>query len=150
MFRERLEIHEDCDEDGTQHLIVENLKYFQEITTSLKVLARATPRDKLILTTGLRQLGLSVAVTCNSPQDAATLNTADVGIAFGATVNSNSADIQLLKPSIHSIVTAIQWGRYAHTSARLFMQFQITLIFVLLFTQFIGALIIGAAPLGTV
>ncbi|CAK74066.1 unnamed protein product (macronuclear) [Paramecium tetraurelia] len=84
---------------GVEVQEVKNLLKFQEIAVHLKVLARATPEDKFILATGLKQLDNVIAVTGDGTNDAPALRKADVGFAMGITgtdVCKDAADIILL------------------------------------------------------
>ena len=62
---------------------IANEDAFQEITKSLKVLARSRPEDKYALVTGLIERGHVVAVTGDGTNDAPALRKADVGLAMG-------------------------------------------------------------------
>lgn len=50
--------------------VIANVHAFREIIKELRVLARATPMDKYILVTGLRNEGNVVAITGDSTIDA--------------------------------------------------------------------------------
>jgi magnesium-transporting ATPase (P-type) len=107
-----------------QKEVVNDLHAFREIVKELRVLARSTPMDKYILTTGLKQLGNVVAVTGDGTNDAAALKKADVGFAMGKAgteVAKEAADIILLDDNFGSLVTSIKWGRNVYDSIRKFL-----------------------------
>ena len=111
-------------ENGERKEVVNDLHAFREIVRELKVLARSTPMDKYILTTGLKQLGNVVAVTGDGTNDAAALKKADVGFAMGRAgteVAKEAADIILLDDNFGSLVTSIKWGRNVYDSIRKFL-----------------------------
>lgn len=54
-------------------MLPEHLQAFAEIANHIRVLARATPRDRLILVAGLKNLGKTVAVTGSGINDAEAL-----------------------------------------------------------------------------
>lgn len=68
---------------GEKREVIANVHAFREIIKELRVLARSTPMDKYILTTGLRNEGNVVAVTGDGTNDAAALKKANVGFAMG-------------------------------------------------------------------
>ena len=103
-----------------------NQDRFKDIASQLKVLARSTPEDKYMLVTGLKCLGMVVAVTGDGTNDAPALKKADVGFAMGIAgteVAKDSSDIIILDDNFSSIVTAIKWGRNIYTNVRKFLQF---------------------------
>ena len=63
--------------------VVRNQENFKRVRDQLKVLAQASPADKYILATGLKQLGHVVAVTGARLGDDPVLRKADVGFAMG-------------------------------------------------------------------
>jgi P-type E1-E2 ATPase len=114
------------------------------------VLARSRPEDKYLLVTGLKEMGDIVAVTGDGTNDAPALKKADVGFAMGLTgtdVAKGACDIILMDDNFASIVKACMWGRNIFDSIRKFLQFQLTVNVVALFTAFIGAVVLKESPL---
>lgn len=112
------------DEKGQGKII--NFNMFTAIAKELKVLARSSPEDKLILVTGLMQMGEVVAVTGDGTNDAPALKKADVGFAMGITgteVSKEAAGIILMDDNFSSIITAMKYGRNIYDSIRKFIQF---------------------------
>jgi len=117
------------------------------------VLARSTPEDKYMLVTGLKQLGMVVAVTGDGTNDAPALKKADVGFAMGIAgteVAKDASDIILLNDNFASCVTAVKWGRNIYTNVRKFLQFQLTVNVVAMFIVFIGSVLLRDPPLTSV
>jgi len=99
---------------------------FNKIKPHLKVLARSSPSDKLILVTGQQDSGGVVAVTGDGTNDAPALTKADVGFAMGITgtdVAKGACDIILLDDNFSSIITALRYGRNVFDNVRKFLQF---------------------------
>ena len=116
----------------------------------MRVLARSRPEDKYLLVTGLKELGDIVAVTGDGTNDAPALKKADVGFAMGITgtdVAKHAADIIVLDDNFASIVKACLWGRNIYDNIRKFLQFQLTVNIVALFTAFVGSVILKESPL---
>ena len=89
-------------------------------------MARSTPEDKLLLTTGLQQIGHVVAITADGSNDAPALKASNVGFAMGITgtdVAKSAADIVLLDDNFTSIVVALRYGRSVYDNVRKFLQF---------------------------
>lgn len=104
--------------------VINDVNRFRDIIKELRVLARSTPMDKYILTTGLRNEGSVVAVTGDGTNDAAALKKANVGFAMGRAgteVAKEAADIILLDDNFGSLVTSIKWGRNVYDSIRKFL-----------------------------
>lgn len=117
---------------------------------SLKVLARSRPEDKYLLVTGLREMGDVVAVTGDGTNDAPALKKADVGFAMGITgtdVAKHAADIIITDDNFASIVKAVSWGRNIYDNIRKFLQFQLTVNVVAMFTAFVGSVVLKESPL---
>lgn len=129
---------------------VKNLKVFKEVAKHLKVLARSRPEDKYLLVTGLRQIGHVVAVTGDGTNDAPALKKADVGFAMGITgtdVAKHAADIIITDDNFASIVQAVMWGRNIYDNIRKFLQFQLTVNVVAMFTALVGSVLLKESPL---
>jgi P-type E1-E2 ATPase len=105
---------------------IKNINDFKDIYRDLKVMARSRPEDKYLLVTGLKEMGLVVAVTGDGTNDAPALKKADVGFAMGKTgtdVAKYAADIIVLDDNFASIVQACKWGRSIYDNIRKFLQF---------------------------
>ena len=139
----------DCKKDDIRDG-VKNLEAFKALHKTLVVLARSRPEDKYLLVTGLKELGDVVAVTGDGTNDAPALKKADVGFAMGITgteIAKHAADIIIMDDNFASIVKACNWGRNVYDNIRKFLQFQITVSLVALFTAFIGSVVLQNSPL---
>ena len=107
------------------------------------VMSRARPADKMRLVKLLQQSGQVVSVTGDGTNDAPALNYADVGLAMGTgtAVAKEASDIILLDDSFASVTTAVRWGRSIYLNIQKFIQFQLTINVVALFTALIGPFI---------
>ena len=129
---------------------VKNIKAFEKIWKELRVLARSRPEDKYLLVTGLKEMGDVVAVTGDGTNDAPALKKADVGFAMGITgtdVAKHACDIIVMDDNFASIVKAVMWGRSIYDNIRKFLQFQLTVNLVALFTAFVGSVVLKESPL---
>ena len=114
-----------------------------EAALNIKVMSRARPADKMRLVKLLQQSGQVVSVTGDGTNDAPALNYADVGLAMGTgtAVAKEASDIILLDDSFASVTTAVRWGRSIYLNIQKFIQFQLTINVVALFTALIGPFI---------
>ncbi|MEW5301157.1 MAG: hypothetical protein WDW36_004035 [Sanguina aurantia] len=116
----------------------------------LRVLARSSPEDKLMLVKLLKKSGEVVAVTGDGTNDAPALKESDVGLAMGISgteVAKEAADIVILDDNFSSIVKSVLWGRSVFSNIRKFLQFQLTVNLVALMIAFIGAIVGSSQPL---
>jgi len=105
---------------------VGDMKKFKEIKPYLKVLARCSPDDKMLLVTGIQASGGVVAVTGDGSNDAPALTKADVGFAMGITgtdIAKGACDIILLTDDFSCILVALKYGRNVYDNVRKFIQF---------------------------
>lgn len=143
----------DPDNANLKKVEIGNKNAFRAIAKKLKVLARSTPEDKLLLVTGLKEMNAVVAVTGDGTNDAPALHKADVGFAMGITgteVAKKASDIILLDDNFKSIVTAVKWGRNIYSNVRKFLQFQLTVNVVAMFIVFLGGVVFTDPPLTSV
>jgi len=132
---------------------VKNIKAFEKIWKKLRVLARSRPEDKYLLVTGLKEMGDIVAVTGDGTNDAPALKKADVGFAMGITgtdVAKHACDIIVMDDNFASIVKAVLWGRSIYDNVRKFLQFQLSVNIVALFTAFVGSIVLKESPLAAI
>lgn len=116
--------------------------------TTLQVLSRTQPHDKLILVQALQANGEVVAVTGDGTNDAPALRNADVGLAMGIAgteIAREASDIILLDDSFPTIERAVWWGRALYENIQRFLVFQLTINISAAILTFISPLL-GYAP----
>jgi len=88
-------------------------KPFINVKKRLKVIARATDEDKLLLVEGIKEEGGLILMSGDSINEARALRAANVGIAMGSgcQVAKDNSDLVILDNNFKSIYRAIMWGR---------------------------------------
>ncbi|PIM97793.1 Calcium transporting ATPase [Handroanthus impetiginosus] len=119
----------------------------------IRVMARSSPLDKLLMVRCLKQKGHVVAVTGDGTNDAPALKEADVGLSMGiqgTEVAKESSDIVILDDDFASIAVVLHWGRCVYNNIQKFIQFQLTVNVTALVINFIAAVSAGDVPLTAV
>ncbi|XP_008808020.1 calcium-transporting ATPase 7, plasma membrane-type-like [Phoenix dactylifera] len=124
-----------------------------EMVDRIRVMARSSPFDKLLMVQSLKQKGHVVAVTGDGTNDAPALKEADVGLSMGiqgTEVAKESSDIIIMDDNFDTVVTVMRWGRCVYTNIQKFLQFQLTVNIAALVINFVSAVASGEVPLTTV
>ncbi|XP_039155490.1 putative calcium-transporting ATPase 13, plasma membrane-type [Eucalyptus grandis] len=119
----------------------------------IRVMARSSPFDKLLMVQCLKQRGHVVAVTGDGTNDAPALKEADIGLSMGiqgTEVAKESSDIVILDDNFASVATVLQWGRCVYNNIQKFIQFQLTVNVAALVINFVAAVSSGDVPLTAV
>lgn len=119
----------------------------------IRVMARSSPFDKLLMVQCLKQKGHIVAVTGDGTNDAPALKEADIGLSMGiqgTEVAKESSDIVILDDNFASIVTVLRWGRCVYNNIQKFIQFQLTVNVAALAINFVASASSGNVPLTAV
>ncbi|XP_009792877.1 putative calcium-transporting ATPase 13, plasma membrane-type [Nicotiana sylvestris] len=124
-----------------------------ERVEKIRVMARSSPFDKLLMVQCLRKKGHVVAVTGDGTNDAPALKEADIGLSMGiqgTEVAKESSDIVILDDNFASVVTVLKWGRCVYNNIQKFIQFQLTVNVAALVINFVAAVSAGEVPLTAV
>lgn len=124
-----------------------------EVVDRIRVMARSSPQDKLLMVQCLKKKTHVVAVTGDGTNDAPALKEADVGLSMGiqgTEVAKESSDIVILDDNFASVVTVLKWGRCVYNNIQKFIQFQLTVNVAALVINFVAAVSSGKVPLTTV
>ncbi|XWS31515.1 hypothetical protein CRYUN_Cryun23aG0082900 [Craigia yunnanensis] len=124
-----------------------------EKVDKIRVMARSSPFDKLLMVQCLKQKGHVVAVTGDGTNDAPALKEADIGLSMGiqgTEVAKESSDIVILDDNFSSVATVLRWGRCVYNNIQKFIQFQLTVNVAALVINFIAAVSAGEVPLTAV
>lgn len=93
---------------------------------NLRIIARATAEDKLILVGAIKNDGGLTLMSGDSIADAPSLKLAAVGMCMGksgCSVAKENSDLVILDDNFDSIYTAIMWGRTLFENIRKYLQF---------------------------
>ncbi|XP_073286804.1 putative calcium-transporting ATPase 13, plasma membrane-type [Primulina huaijiensis] len=124
-----------------------------ERVEKIRVMARSSPFDKLLMVQCLKKKGHVVAVTGDGTNDAPALKEADIGLSMGiqgTEVAKESSDIVILDDNFASVVTVLKWGRCVYNNIQKFIQFQLTVNVAALVINFVAAVSAGEVPLTAV
>lgn len=119
----------------------------------IRVMARSSPFDKLLMVQCLKKKGHVVAVTGDGTNDAPALKEADIGLSMGiqgTEVAKESSDIVILDDNFSSVATVLKWGRCVYNNIQKFIQFQLTVNVAALTINFVAAVSAGEVPLTAV
>ncbi|GLT42418.1 hypothetical protein SLA2020_164190 [Shorea laevis] len=149
-----------ADYKGKDGVVVEGVEFRNytledrmEKVDKIKVMARSSPFDKLLMVQCLKQKGHVVAVTGDGTNDAPALKEADIGLSMGiqgTEVAKESSDIVILDDDFTTVVTVLRWGRCVYNNIQKFIQFQLTVNVAALVINFIAAVSAGEVPLTAV
>ncbi|KAL5561825.1 hypothetical protein UlMin_031572 [Ulmus minor] len=120
---------------------------------TIRVMARSSPFDKLLMVQCLKKAGHVVAVTGDGTNDAPALKEADIGLSMGiqgTEVAKESSDIVILDDNFTSVATVLRWGRCVYNNIQKFIQFQLTVNVAALVINFVAAVSAGEVPLTAV
>ncbi|PON46119.1 P-type ATPase [Parasponia andersonii] len=147
-------------EDVESEAIIEGLQFRKyspqersQTVERIRVMARSSPSDKLLMVQCLKQKGHVVAVTGDGTNDAPALKEADIGFSMGiqgTEVAKESSDIVILDDNFTSVVTVLRWGRCVHNNIQRFIQFQLTVNISALVINFVSSVSSGKVPLTAV
>lgn len=121
----------------------------KEVLPRLKVVSRCLPSDKSRLVRLTQSMGMVVGMTGDGVNDSPALSKADVGFALGSgtQVAKEASDIVLLDDNIHSVTSAVHYGRTIYRSVQKFITFQLTVNVSAILLAFIGPFLGFELPL---
>lgn len=154
-FRQEIGEIQEIWDPTNQDFRIEFLKgrqLFDQVKKRCKVIARCTSKDKFIFVCGIKQKGGMCGMTGHSISDSEALKKADVGFCMGSgcDVAKDNSDLVILDDDLESIHSSVKWGRAIFDNVRKFMQFQLTINFVICFITILGGCTVGVPPLNVI
>lgn len=118
----------------------------------IKVMASASPEDKLLMIQCLKQKDHVVAIHCGGTNNTPALHIAHVGLLMGTDsasfIMDGSYNIVIVDGNFRSIVTILKWGRCMFANIQHVIQVQVIILAVGFLCSFIVAITSGnAVPL---
>ncbi|RAL54591.1 hypothetical protein DM860_001719 [Cuscuta australis] len=148
------------EEEDEDEVVIEGIQFRNltdeqrmERVEKIRVMARSSPFDKLLMVQCLKKKGHIVAVTGDGTNDAPALKEADIGLSMGiqgTEVAKESSDIVILDDNFASVATVLKWGRCVYNNIQKFIQFQLTVNVAALVINFVAAVSAGEVPLTAV
>ncbi len=117
---------------------------------SLRVFARVSPENKVMIVNAFRSHGHIVSMTGDGVNDAPSLKAADIGVAMGITgtdVAKSAADMVLTDDNFATIQKAIEEGRNIYNNIKKTVLFLLSSNLGEILTMFIAIIAGFAAPL---
>ncbi|KAG5587931.1 hypothetical protein H5410_048365 [Solanum commersonii] len=114
-----------------------------EKVDNIRVIARASTLDKLLMVRCLQKKGHVVAVTGDRVEDAEALREANVGLSLGnqgTDAARNSSDNVIMDDNFASIARVLSWGRTTYNNVQIFTQYQLTATIASLVIDFVTAI----------
>lgn len=124
---------------------------FDQLIEDVKIVARATPNDKLLIIAGLANQDKTVGVIGDGNSDIKAFKAASVSLCMGSgtTMAQRQADIVLRDDDFYDSIRAIMFGRNIYSNIKRFLQFQVTCMFSLVLTMFIGYCYFTESPINS-
>ncbi|KAH6761165.1 ATPase E1-E2 type family protein / haloacid dehalogenase-like hydrolase family protein [Perilla frutescens var. frutescens] len=116
----------------------------------IRVMARSSPFDKLLMVQCLKLKGHVVAVTGDGINDGPALKEADIGLCMGfqgTEFAKGCSDIVIMDDNFSTVVTVLKWGRCVYNNIQKFIQFQLTVHITTQVINFMTAVSSGDMPL---